>query len=172
MGFACPVCEVPQQDATHLANHLAFTAMVNNDDHETWLDEHVPEWSEHGEAELAPKVAELADDVEYEQVFEDTAHAHGHDGHTHQHGQQHGQSGPGAVDPEAAAAAGQGSLDEEARSILAEAQEMTAEMIESDAESDADVETDAGGETDGEADGKSEPDPDLDAGVAGEADDG
>ncbi|WP_256545888.1 DUF5810 domain-containing protein [Halobellus inordinatus] len=166
MGFSCPVCEVPQQDATHLANHLAFTAMVNNDDHETWLDEHVPEWSEHGEAELAPKVAELASEADYEQVFEDTAHANGHDGYTHQHGHQHGhqhdQSGPGAVDPEAAAAAGQGSLDEEARSILAEAREMTAEMIDSDAEAEADA------ETDGEADEESEPEPGPNTGAAGE----
>jgi hypothetical protein len=166
MGFACPVCEVPQQDATHLANHLAFTAMVNNDDHETWLDEHVPEWSEHGEAELAPKVAELASEADYEQVFEDTAHAHGHDHahqHDQQHGHQHGQSGPGAVDPEAAAAAGQGSLDEEARSILAEAREMTAEMIDSDAEAEA-----KGG---AEADEESEPEPNPDADVASETED-
>ncbi|RLM90738.1 hypothetical protein D3D02_02925 [Halobellus sp. Atlit-38R] len=165
MGFSCPVCAVPQQDATHLANHLAFTAMVNNDDHETWLDEHVPEWSEHGEAELAPKVAELASEADYEQVFEDTAHAHGHDGHTHQHGHRHGhqrgQSGPGAVDPEAAAAAGRGSLDEEARSILAEAREMTAEMIDTDTEAEAGA----------EADEESEPEPGSNTGAtSGDAD--
>ena len=40
MGYACPVCEIPHQDATHLANHLAFTAMTHGDDHEAWLDDH------------------------------------------------------------------------------------------------------------------------------------
>ncbi|RLM56445.1 hypothetical protein DVK02_08005 [Halobellus sp. Atlit-31R] len=146
MGFACPVCEIPQQDATHLANHLAFTAMVHADDHEAWLDEHVPEWAEHGEAELAPKVAELASETDYEQVFEDTAHAHGHGGHGHQHGQQPDHAS--GVDPEAAAAAGRGALDDEARAVLAEARELTAEMIDSDGEEETDTAA-RGSEADG-----------------------
>ena len=38
MGYACPVCEDPQSDATHLANHLAFTAMLRGGEHGEWLD--------------------------------------------------------------------------------------------------------------------------------------
>ncbi|WP_336024408.1 DUF5810 domain-containing protein [Halobellus salinisoli] len=152
MGFACPVCESPQQDATHLANHLAFTAMVHGDEHETWLDEHVPDWETHGESELAPEVAELADETDYEQVFEDTAQAHGHGGNDHQHGRGDHSRGSGhgdaesstGIDPELAAAAGSGTLDEETKAILEEARELTAEMLgqgdgaDRDAESSAD----------------------------------
>jgi len=151
MGFACPVCETPQQDATHLANHIAFTAMVHGDEHETWLDEHVPDWSAHGEEELAPKVAELADEANYEQVFEDTAHAHGHGGHDHGHRQAGIEGSRSAgIDLEAAAAAGGGALDEEARDVLEEARAMTAEMLASDGD-----ETDGSGNNGGEADGSS-----------------
>ncbi len=72
MGFACPVCETPQADAGHLANHLAFTAIARGGDHETWLDERVPGWDELGEATLAERVVEHAAETEYPQVFEDT----------------------------------------------------------------------------------------------------
>ncbi|MFD1685489.1 DUF5810 domain-containing protein [Halobellus litoreus] len=134
MGFACPVCEIPQQDATHLANHLAFTAMVHGDEHEAWLDEHVDDWSAHGEAELAPKVAELAAEADYDQVFEDTAHTHDHAEHGHRDQQEAiGGERPAGIDPEAAAATGSGRLDEETRSVLEEARAMTAEMLASDA---------------------------------------
>lgn len=72
MGYACPVCETPQMDARHLANHLAFTALLGDDDHEQWLDEEVPGWESEGEAELAERVAPRAPDREFPQVFEDT----------------------------------------------------------------------------------------------------
>ena len=58
MGYACPVCSVPHADAEHLANHLAFTAMLHGDDHEAWLDEHVPGWGSSNPAELGPTIAE------------------------------------------------------------------------------------------------------------------
>jgi len=149
MGYACPVCETPQQDARHLANHLAFTAMVHGDEHEAWLDEHAPGWAEMGEAELAPEVADRAPEADYEQVFEDTAHAHGHD---HDHGGA--EPGLGGVDPASAAAAGQGSLDEETRRVLAEARELTAEMLDADergddGSKDADERGDDGSKTSG-----------------------
>jgi hypothetical protein len=132
MGFACPVCETPHQDATHLANHLAFTAMTHGDDHEAWLDDHVPEWSEHGEAELASEVADLAPEAEYEQVFEDTVRDHGGIG-THQHDHDRTPGGlPTGVDPDAAAATGRGELDEDARAVLDEARGLTAEMLTDD----------------------------------------
>jgi hypothetical protein len=73
MGYECPVCATPQADARHLANHMAFTAVLGDDEHEAWLDEHAPGWAEAGEAELAPRVAEHAPEGEFAQVFEDTA---------------------------------------------------------------------------------------------------
>ena len=76
MGYACPVCETPQADARHLANHLAFTAMLGDDDHEAWLDEHAPGWADSGEDDLADRVTEYAESAEFPQVFEDTT---GHD---------------------------------------------------------------------------------------------
>jgi hypothetical protein len=178
MGFACPVCEIPHQDATHLANHLAFTAMTHGDAHEAWLDGNVPEWSGYGEAELAAAVEELAPEAEYEQVFEDTVGARGGVGGDH----AHGHDGPsGGIDPEAAAATGRGDLDEAARAVLEEARGLTAEMLAEgesngdDAESEADVDDEVGAEDADEdgtgpeantsADGRSDaPDPDRDDG--------
>jgi hypothetical protein len=113
-GYACPVCDAPQADIGHLANHLAFTAMLRDDGHGDWLDERVPDWADRGEADLAAELGEHADDLEkqdYPQVFEDTTDADGEapgrdapaersgalfdDGGSHQHGgghdHQHGQ---------------------------------------------------------------------------------
>jgi hypothetical protein len=133
MGFACPVCEIPHQDATHLANHLAFTAMTHGDDHEAWLDEAVPGWADRGEADLAAEVSELAPDAEYEQVFEDTVGGRGGGGtHRHDHGRDRrtGQNGPPeGIDPASAAASGGGELDGAARAVLEEARGLTAEML-------------------------------------------
>ncbi|MFB6070379.1 MAG: DUF5810 domain-containing protein [Halanaeroarchaeum sp.] len=64
MGYACPVCEEPQVDAEHLANHLAFTAMISDEGHEAWLDEHVEDWGSMGPADLGPLVAEHAESVD------------------------------------------------------------------------------------------------------------
>ncbi|MFC7172941.1 DUF5810 domain-containing protein [Haloplanus litoreus] len=72
MGYACPVCETPQRDAEHLANHLAFTAMLHGDAHERWLDERVPEWADLGADDLAPAVADHADETGYDEVFEES----------------------------------------------------------------------------------------------------
>ena len=72
MGYACPVCGDPQADAGHLANHLAFTAILGADHHEAWLEEHAPSWGEMGEAELAEAVVDHVEETEFPQVFEDT----------------------------------------------------------------------------------------------------
>jgi hypothetical protein len=72
MGYACPVCETPQADAGHLANHLAITAIARGGDHEAWLDEHVHDWEDMDEDGLAEAVVEHAADADYPQVFEDT----------------------------------------------------------------------------------------------------
>ncbi|QAU13611.1 hypothetical protein EKH57_13295 [Halorubrum sp. BOL3-1] len=72
MGYACPVCDTPQRDGEHLAHHLAFTAMLHGGDHEDWLDDRVPDWSEREPAGLAAEVTPHAADAEYNEVFEDT----------------------------------------------------------------------------------------------------
>lgn len=136
MGFACPVCETPHQDATHLANHVAFTAMTHGNEHEAWLDDHVPEWSGYGEADLAAEVAELAPEAEYDQVFEDTVGTRGGaDARFHDHGTAR-DGAPEGIDPESAAAAGGGELDETARAVLEEARGLTAELFEGANEED------------------------------------
>jgi hypothetical protein len=73
MGYACPVCETPQADAGHLANHLAITAIARGGEHAAWLDEHAPAWGSLDEAGLADRVVEEATETEFPQVFEDTS---------------------------------------------------------------------------------------------------
>jgi hypothetical protein len=89
MGYACPVCGDPQADGEHLANHLAFTAMLGDDDHEDWLDEHAPDWADTDPDELAARVTDHADEREFPKVFEDTTDdSHGHGSEEHSHGEQ------------------------------------------------------------------------------------
>lgn len=64
MGYACPVCEAPQVDARHLANHLAFSALLGDDDHEAWLEEHAPGWDQEDDEGLAELVVEHATEVD------------------------------------------------------------------------------------------------------------
>jgi len=78
MGYACPVCDEPQADATHLANHLAFTALTGGDDHEAWLDDHAEGWGQLGETELAELVVEHAEQRDVE-LFEAADHDHADD---------------------------------------------------------------------------------------------
>ena len=78
-GYACPVCETPQRDATHLADHLAFTAMLRGGDHEAWLAEHAPDWRETGPEKLAERVVPHAESVAHETVFDAGAGAGDHD---------------------------------------------------------------------------------------------
>ncbi len=111
MGYACPVCDAPQQDAEHLANHLAFTAMLRNEDHETWLDDAVPGWAQETPESLGDRVAEFAAETEFDGVFEDTT-----DGHH-----------PPVSDPGRYAQGGGQSLDATAREILRDAQALTRE---------------------------------------------
>lgn len=145
MGYACPVCDDPQVDARHLANHLAFTAILGDEEHEAWLDEHAPDWADDGEQELAQKVREFADEDEYPQVFEDTTgerpdrdggrsgelfdsegHAHDHS-HDHSPSHSHDQQLPPQADIE---------MDEDTEAVLEEARELTKEMLAEEEESD------------------------------------
>ncbi|QLH76161.1 hypothetical protein HZS55_02065 [Halosimplex rubrum] len=135
MGYACPVCGDPQTDAEHLANHLAFTAMLRGGDHEAWLDDRVDDWAEMDPPDLAERVVDHADEAEFPQVFEDTTGGDHDSGHGHDHGHQHGGGnrgdgrGPGAADAvENAAPGGVADLDEfegETDDVLAEAKELT-----------------------------------------------
>jgi hypothetical protein len=147
MGYACPVCEDPQSDATHLANHLAFTAMLRGGEHGEWLDDHVPEWADLDETELGERVAEHAEETEFPQVFEDTtdrgpgSHDHGDGSHSHPGG---GHTDPGDL-PAGADALADEALDEEAREAVAEAREMTRKRRENaDVGSDGDGDDDTG----------------------------
>lgn len=127
MGYACPVCGDPQADTGHLANHLAFTAILGGEDHERWLDEHAPGWSEEGKAELAERVVEYAEEMEFPQVFEDTTAGNdsGMDyapGNDQRHGDVLGGNPEWSQPGE--------SSDPEVERILAEAREMTRQMRE------------------------------------------
>jgi hypothetical protein len=136
MGYACPVCSDPQADATHLANHLAFTALTGGDDHETWLDDTVPEWGQLGETELAERVVDHAEQREFPQVFEES----GADGHADE------------LPPGADSHRGAGSMSDADAEVLAEARELTKEMLEggdTEADADADDETTTDAEPDG-----------------------
>lgn len=118
MGYACPVCETPQADARHLANHLAFTALLGNEKHESWLDDHVPDWEEIGENELAERVVEDASEVEFPQVFEDTT------GHDHSDGPRPGDLFDEERRTRGPAVSGS-ELDPETAEAIEEAREMT-----------------------------------------------
>ncbi|MFC7027065.1 DUF5810 domain-containing protein [Halomicroarcula sp. GCM10025324] len=131
MGYACPVCDQPQADAEHLANHLAFTALTGGDDHEAWLDEHVPDWGQLGESGLAEIVVDHASEADYPQVFEDTTGGH----ERHSHGHDHAGGADHAPD--------QRSLSAADRDVLEEARDLTEAMLDADDETaDAD-DTDA-----------------------------
>ena len=135
MGHACPVCETPHPDAEHLANHLAFTAMLGDDDHEAWLDDHAPGWQDEGEDELAERVAEYAKEVGFPQVFDDTTPDHRHDDEPRggdlfeDELERANAQGRGSL-ASGAGQRGAGALDGDAQRILQEAQEMTEQMLD------------------------------------------
>jgi hypothetical protein len=170
MGHACPVCETPHPDAEHLANHLAFTAMLGDDDHEAWLDDHAPGWSEQGEDELAERVEEHVKEVGFPQVFDDTVERSSTSNRTwsddttpnHDHGDEPRGGDLFEDELERANAQGRGSmtssagqqgtaagaLDGDAQRILQEAQEMTEEMLDDEGEGDGDEESPKDGDGD------------------------
>ncbi len=121
MGYACPVCEIPQQDETHLANHLAFSAMLGREGHEEWLDEYVPDWEGMDPETLGKRTAAFADEKEFPQMFEDTTDDHGHDG-------------PPRFEESIPSQRGRQAMGGTAGDVLAEAEAMTREMYESEEE--------------------------------------
>lgn len=131
MGYACPVCADPQADAEHLANHLAFTAMLGDDDHEAWLEEHAPDWDQADADALAATVTDLAEETDYPQVFEDTVDGHDHD---------HERSGALFDDESRPVERGReraqdlSGLDDADEEVLEEAREMTRQMRDGEGE--------------------------------------
>ena len=103
MGYACPVCGTPQADGEHLANHLAFTAMLHGDGHEAWLDERVPDWADRDPDALAADVVEGAEVTDHETVFDDTAGSRpdvDHDPGAPETGRRPAADTPHDIDPE------------------------------------------------------------------------
>jgi hypothetical protein len=148
MGYACPVCETPQADAEHLANHLAFTAMLRDDDHRVWLDDHVPGWPSLGPDDLAPQVADVATETSHETVFEDTTTDRGHPPET---------DGTAPDDPSRESdrrpqetAAVEERLDGDAADVLARARAMTREMLGEEADEGDGAESGVDGSADGD----------------------
>jgi hypothetical protein len=139
MGYACPVCESPQVDGRHLANHLAFTAMIHGGDHEQWLDEHAPNWEEAGEDALAARVVSKARETPFpptdlgDDHDHDGNHTHPNDGATTSHPRTN-QGGHGRTDrADEIAPPIETTESENERSVetvLAEARAMTERMIE------------------------------------------
>ncbi|RXK47319.1 DUF5810 domain-containing protein [Halorientalis pallida] len=127
MGYACPVCEDPQADAEHLANHLAFTALLGDDAHEAWLDEHAPDWDQADADALAATVTEIAAETDYPQVFENTVDGHDHD-HDHERSGALFDDEGRAVERGRERARDLSGLDDADEDILEEAREMTRRM--------------------------------------------
>lgn len=119
MGYRCPVCDDPQADSLHLANHLGFTAIARGGDHEAWLDEQVSGWGEMDEHELADRVSKLAEPAEYPTVFEDTTgHEDSHANHEGDHDHAHQTPGMTEIPFDVG-------MDEETRRVVERARELT-----------------------------------------------
>lgn len=136
MGYECPVCGIPQADGGHLANHLAFTALIHSDEHEAWLDERVPEWDTLEEDELADALIETAAETEFPQVFEDTTtdSAHGHEHDHERSGQLFDEPSVVGQGREQRVGTQPAALDAEARAVLEEARQMTESKLDDDEE--------------------------------------
>jgi hypothetical protein len=154
MGYTCPVCGDPQADADHLANHLAFTALIRGGDHEAWLDERVPDWESHDEVSLGQRVAEYAEEAEFPQVFEDTTggqtagdHAHGQTAGDHAHGHSHGHSSESQPHGDTRPEMGGGTFSDDAADVIEEARELTRKRHENASEGRGSADPDETSET-------------------------
>lgn len=122
MGYRCPVCDDPQIDDKHLANHLAFTALVRGGEHEAWLDAEVPDWGQLGEQELATKLHGTVDEAAFPDVLEETTPVQVDDRGVHGRGESakmhHRQPAP--------------ELDTEAQQAIERAKELTRQRRQTD----------------------------------------
>ncbi|MCU4719241.1 DUF5810 domain-containing protein [Halapricum hydrolyticum] len=114
MAYRCPVCEEVQADAVHLADHLAFTAVIRGGDHESWLDEHVPDWGGDDPEGLA---ARLRDVDAVESIDHPIDEVRDSEVRAGEGVSRRPDAGQHALDSD--------SLDDEAREILARARELT-----------------------------------------------
>ncbi len=125
MGYACPVCDAPQADGEHLANHLAFTAMLHEDEHAEFLDARIDDWQDKRPPALAAELVRHADETEYDAVFEDTTEGPGMG-----HGDGDGAApSDGAAPPDADPAIDfddldDGTLDAETERVIEEARKL------------------------------------------------
>jgi hypothetical protein len=143
MGYACPVCDVEEADAVHLANHLAITASLGREEHREWLEEHAPDWGDRSPEELGEIVAPHAAEIDTPD-FEASGHDHGHE-----------PGRPGSLEEGIARQSsqpGRGSMTAEAKDVLQEAAELTREM-QSSSGSDGDDPDSSPEAGDGDVDG-------------------
>jgi hypothetical protein len=89
MGYRCPVCSTPTPDGEHLANHLAVTGMLHDDEHAVWLDERAPGWADEDPAGLAARITDHVPEVDLDigggdpvESFESALAARGGQGRT------------------------------------------------------------------------------------------
>lgn len=146
MGYSCPVCETPQHDSEHLANHLAMTAMLHENDHEAWLDDHVEGWAELTPPELGQRVVDAAEEVDYDEAAVEAAEIpEDRRGEPSEHQHDHGQGAPPqspVPGEEPTVQSVTDDLDMETEAILEEAREMTRERLERAAAEEADADED------------------------------
>lgn len=163
MAYACPVCAFPQADPTHLAHHLAFTAMTGDDEHAAWLDEHAPGWGEDGPDALAQRVLPHADEVDGPGAATDAGEDHDH-GEVSSPGDEPVPDHPSSV-PDAAGRFQADDVDD----VLREARDITRARRRDGDESDGDDqraggdEPDGGEESDGDANVGDDPNDEEDA---------
>ena len=193
MGYACPVCGTPQEDGVHLANHVAITAMLHDDEHAAWLDDRVADWRDSSPEELAGELTDRAERVDYDEAAVERAEipdsgegdgrsGTGHAGHdhadheSHAHGSRRGYAADSAdavdhLDADALGVADGDEFEDDVEGILAEAREMTRQRME-DAAVEGEAEEDAGDAGEGSGD-DAEGGADVDDGDdADDADDG
>lgn len=129
MAYRCPVCEDPQADAEHLANHLAFTAVIRGGDHESWLDDHVPDWGDDDPEALAARLRDLdaVESVEHPIDEVQTADHAPHGTETNAHTPRRPGAGQNAHGSDSLGGETH-DLDDEAREILARARELTRQI--------------------------------------------
>ncbi len=119
MGYECPVCATPQADRRHLADHLAVTAVTHGDEHEDWLDEHVPDWEHRSPRSLGEAVVEFAAETASDRAFDAVDAPPRHDD----------QGPPVADDVAGPAPRRDRPLTDEERAVLEDAVAMTEAML-------------------------------------------
>jgi hypothetical protein len=135
MSYLCPVCAAPFGGGEPLADHLAVTAILHGDDHETWLDDTVADWASLSRADLGERVtdhAETTDDHEHIGEHSHSDHEHGYRAPEPADGLPNGIDAAGSAREAGGALGGDAALDADAQAIIEEARELTREMAGED----------------------------------------